>query len=232
MFSPHFWCAMAFVIKIMPFQNLVYMVLTWGTCALHLFNVRHPHPQPWKFICLSLSITSMNPFWQLFFLTPFSFNIPSKHYERHIRPAFLICEALDNLGMECAGTRTRWSSMTNAVTCCGQRFLHQMKVVLQPDLRYWTVYIWLDGGSLDVTQINSKKIRHWFPHFTCRKRSQYLMVSILGNAQVKLDVAFIFFTRENDWRGGLSCLLFNFGSAVVMCEWSFWLFLSQTGLWY
>lgn len=158
MFSPHFWCAMAFVIKIMPFQNLVYMVLTWGTRALHLFNVRHPRPQPqpWQFTCLSLSITSMNPFWQLVFLTPFSFNIPSKHYERHIRPAFLICEALDNLGMECAGTRTRWSSMTNAVTCCGQRFLHQMKVVLQPDLQYWTVYIWLDGGSLDVTQINSK----------------------------------------------------------------------------
>lgn len=115
-----------------------------------------PTGQPWRFTCLFLSITSMNPFWQLVFLTPFSFNIPSKHYKRHIRPSFLICEALDNLGMECAGTRTRWSWMTNAVTCCGQRLLHQMKVVLQPDLRYWTVYIWLDGGSLDVTQINSK----------------------------------------------------------------------------
>lgn len=41
------------------------------------------------------------------------------------------------------GTKIRWPWMTSVDTWCGQKFLHQMKVVLLQDLLFWIAYTWL-----------------------------------------------------------------------------------------
>lgn len=58
------------------------------------------------------------------------------------------------------GTKIRWPWMTSVDTWCGQKFLHQMKVVLLQDLLFWIAYTWLTSEitkGIPATNFS----RHW-----------------------------------------------------------------------
>lgn len=126
-------CAYKFITALLPLFIFVYQMdcsCILAKCRLSWLNVKPMFLETWK---------SKNCFGNIEFFKGKVLSWNEKEKDRASSICEIIC--LTKICIKCAETKRRLSWMSNVVTWCGRRSLHQMRVELQLVSLSWTVYI-------------------------------------------------------------------------------------------